>query len=83
MREATTTSKVDYFRLPRPLWRKRQKHLPQKRNKASRGGRPRAFDRAVINAIWYVHLEWMPVEGDGLQERCGSFGRRENGQQPH
>jgi len=51
MREATTTRKVDYFRLPRPLWRKLKKCLPKKRNKTSRGGRPSASDRAVINAI--------------------------------
>jgi len=54
MREATTQSKVDYFRLPRPLWRKLKKHLPKKRNKSKRGGRPRVFDKAVANAIWYV-----------------------------
>jgi hypothetical protein len=52
MREATTQSKVDYFRLPRPLWRKLKKHLPKKRNKSKRGGRPRVSDRAVANAIW-------------------------------
>ena len=48
----TTTRKVDYFRLPRPLWRKLKKCLPKKtKNKSSRrGGRPRASDRAVINA---------------------------------
>ena len=55
MREATTQSKVDYFRLPRPLWRKLKKHLPKKRNKSKkRGGRPRVSDRASANAIWYV-----------------------------
>jgi len=48
----TTTRKVDYFRLPRPLWRKLKKCLPKKRKKLGRGGRPRASDRAVINAIW-------------------------------
>ena len=54
MREATTARKVDYFRLPRPLWRKLKKHLPTKRNKSKRGGRPRVSDRAIANAIWYV-----------------------------
>jgi hypothetical protein len=39
MCKATTTRKVDYFRLPRPLWRKRKKHLPRKRKKSKRGGR--------------------------------------------
>src|SRR4029453_3442540 len=71
MREATTTSKVDYFRLPRPLWRKLKKCLPKKKTKRRRGGRPRASDRAVVNAIWYVlwtgcqwkalHRDWFGV----------------------
>jgi hypothetical protein len=51
MREATTPSSVDYFNLPRPLWRKLKKCLPSKRKrKGTKGGRPRASDRAVINA---------------------------------
>jgi len=80
MREATTQSKVDYFRLPRPLWRKRKKHLPKKRNKSKkRGGRPRVSDRAVANAIWYVlwsgcqwkaiHREWFGVSASVVHER--------------
>ena len=55
MKEATTTPSVDYFNLPRPLWRKLKKCLPKNKRKMSRkGGRPRASERAVINAIWYV-----------------------------
>jgi hypothetical protein len=55
MREATTTRGVNYFHLPRPLWRKLKKCLPKNNRKMStKGGRPRASDRAVINAIWYV-----------------------------
>ena len=54
MREATTTRKVHYFNLPRPLWRKLKKCLPKQTKITRRGGRPRASDRAVINAIWYV-----------------------------
>jgi hypothetical protein len=50
MSEATTTSNADYFRLPRPLWRKLKKCLPKKKTKSRRGGRPRASDRAVANA---------------------------------
>jgi len=80
MREATTQSKVDYFRLPRPLWRKLKKHLPKKRNKSKkRGGRPRVSDRAVANAIWYVlwsgcqwkaiHREWFGVSASVVHER--------------
>jgi putative transposase len=80
MREATTTTNVDYFRLPRPLWRKLKKHLPtKKRNKSRRGGRPRVSDRAVANAIWYVlwsgcqwkalHRDWFGVSSSVVHER--------------
>jgi putative transposase len=80
MREATTTRKVDYFRLPRPLWRKLKKCLPKKRNKSKkRGGRPRVSDRALANAIWYVlwtgcqwkaiHREWFGVSASVVHER--------------
>ena len=79
MREATTTSKVDYFRLPRPLWRKLKKHLPKKSNNSKRGGRPRVSDRAVANAIWYVlwtgcqwkavHRDWFGVSSSVVHER--------------
>src|SRR5215211_6233230 len=51
MRETTTTRKVDYFNLPRRLWRKLKKCLPKNKRKIStKGGRPRASDRAVMNA---------------------------------
>jgi hypothetical protein len=65
MREATTTRRVDYFNLLRPLWRKPKKCLPKKERKMStKGGRPRACDRAVINAqIGTCSLDRMPVEG--------------------
>ena len=70
MSKATTTSKVDYFRLPRPLWRKLKKHLPTKKRKSKRGGRPRASDRASANAIWYVlwsGCQWKAIFiGSGL-----------------
>lgn len=75
----TTTRKVDYFRLPRPLWRKVKKCLPKKRRKTRRGGRPRASDRAVVNGIWYVlwtgcqwkavHLDWFGVSSSVIHER--------------
>jgi len=78
MSKATTTRKVDYFRLPRPLWRKIKRYLPKK--KASRrGGRPRASDRAIANAIWYVlwtgcqwkaiHRDWFGVSSSVIHER--------------
>ena len=85
MSKATTTSKVDYFRLPRPLWRKLKKHLPKKRNKSKRGGRPRVPDRAVANAIWYVlwtgcqwkaiHRDWFGVSSSVVHERFHRWGR--------
>lgn len=84
MSKATTSRKVDYFRLPRPLWRKIKKHLPKK--KASRrGGRPRVPDRAVANAIWYVlwtgcqwkaiHRDWFGVSSSVVHERFQSWRR--------
>jgi putative transposase len=79
MREATTTRKVDYFRLPRPLWRKLKKYLPKPRKMARGGGRPRASDRAVADAIWYVlwtgcqwkalHRDWFGVCSSVVHER--------------
>ncbi len=52
MSKATTTRRLDYFHLPRPLWRKIKKRPPNKRKTTRRGGRPRASDRAVISGIW-------------------------------
>lgn len=79
MKEATTTSKVDYFRLPRPLWRKLKKYLPKRKTNPKRGGRPRASHRAVANAIWYVlwtgcqwkaiHKDWFGVCASVVHER--------------
>ncbi len=80
MNKATTQRKVDYFRLPRPLWRKLKKCLPNnKRAKSKRGGRPRASDRAVVDAIWYVlwtgcqwkaiHRNWFGVCSSVVHER--------------
>jgi len=80
MSKTTTTSKVNYFRLPRPLWRKLKKHLPKKKNSSSkRGGRPRVSDRALANAMWYVlwtgcqwkaiHREWFGVSSSVVHQR--------------
>jgi putative transposase len=84
MSKATTTRKVNYFRLPRLLWRKLKKYLPKKSNKSTRrGGRPRASDRAVIDAIWYVlwsgcqwkavHRDWFGVSSSVIHERFQSW----------
>src|SRR5215211_3205821 len=79
MREATTQPKMDYFRIPRPLWRKLKKYLPKRKKNNARGGRPRASDRAVANAIWYVlwtgcqwkalHRDWFGVCASVVHER--------------
>lgn len=79
MEKATTPPPVDYFRLPRPLWRKLKKYLPKKRRPSRRGGRPRASERAVANAIWYVlwtgcqwkavHRDWFGVSASVVHER--------------
>jgi hypothetical protein len=65
MKEATIAGRVDYFNLPRPLWRKLKKCLPKNNRKmTTKGGRPRASDRAVINAqIGTCSLDRMEVEG--------------------
>jgi putative transposase len=87
MSKATTTQKkVDYFQLPRPLWRKLKKSLPNNKKtstQASRGGRPRASDRVVINGIWYVlwtgcqwkavHRDWFGVSSSVIHERFQSW----------
>ncbi len=78
MNKAYASEKVDYFRAPRPLWRKIRKVLPKhKKNKL--GGRPRIPDRAVINGIWYVlwtgcqwkavHRDWFDASSSVLHER--------------
>jgi transposase len=41
---------VDYFVVPKPLWKGIKPLLP----KASKRGRPRVHDRWALNAIWYV-----------------------------
>jgi putative transposase len=90
VKEPNTTKKsVDYFCLPRPLWRKLKKCLPNRRRSKKkapkRGGRPRASDRAVINGIWYVlwtgcqwkavHRDWFGVSSSVIHERFQSWTR--------
>ena len=85
MREAATTRRVDYFNLPRPLWRKLKKCLPKNNRKMStKGGRPRASDRAVINAIWYVlwtGWKWKAIHRDwfGVSSRAWSMNASRGG----
>ena len=71
---------VDYFHVPRPLWRKIKKCLPKPKHKPKRrGGRPRCCDRAIVNAIWYVlwtgcqwkavHKNWFGVSASTVHAR--------------
>ena len=70
--------------MPRPLWRKLKKYLSKRRRRKSvKGGRPRASDRAVANAIWYVlwtgcqwkalHREWFGVSASVVHQRFQSW----------
>ena len=43
---------VDYFHVPRPLWRRLRRHIPKVDE--HRRGRKRADNHRVINGIWYV-----------------------------
>ncbi len=74
----TKPKNVDYFRVPRPLWRRIKRCLPKQSKKQGRG-RPRADNRAVVNGIWYVlwtgcqwkavHRNWFGVCSSVLHER--------------
>lgn len=75
---------VDYFRIPRPLWRCVRRRLPQPKPKL-KGGRPAADNRAVLNGIWYVlwtgcqwkaiHKDWFGVCSSTLHERFQTWQR--------
>ena len=80
MDKSSKPKNVDYFQMPRPLWRKVKKCLPkQKRKRRKRGVRPRCCERAVINAIWYVlwtgcqwkalHRDWFGVSSSVVHAR--------------
>lgn len=74
----TKPATTDYFKVPRPLWRKVKKQLP-KRKKSRGRGRPRVKDRAALNGIWYVlwtgcqwkavHKSWFGVSASVLHQR--------------
>lgn len=60
----TKPKTVDYFRVPRPLWRCVRQLLP-KHAPSPQGGRPRADDRAALNGIWYVlwtGCQWKAID---------------------
>lgn len=79
MSQATTKpATTDYFKVPRPLWRRVKKQLP-KRKKLRGRGRPWVKDRAALNGIWYVlwtgcqwkavHKSWFGVSASVLHQR--------------
>jgi len=55
---------VDYFRVPRPLWRRIRRLLPC-HEPSPKGGRPRSDDRAALNGIWYIlwtGCQWKAID---------------------
>jgi len=86
----TKPKNVNYFSVPRPLWRQIKKLFPKPPKKRGRG-RPPADTRAVLNGIWYVlwtgcqwkavHRDWFGVCSSVLHDRfqswqrCGLFDR--------
>jgi transposase len=76
---------VDYFQVPRPLWRQIKKVLPKTPKKRG-AGRPPADNRAVVNGIWYVlwtgcqwkavHKDWFGVCSSTLHERFQRWQRQ-------
>jgi putative transposase len=81
VRKQSTTKPlaVDYFKVPRRLWRIMKKHLPAEAQPSQAGGRPRIGNRAVLNGIWYllwtgaqwkaVKRDWFGVSSSVLHER--------------
>ncbi len=69
---------VDYFRVPRPLWRRLRRILPKEPERQG-PGRKRADNRRVINGIWYVlwtgcqwkavHRDWFGVCSTTIHDR--------------
>lgn len=57
---------VDYFQMPRRLWRCVRRLLP-KPKPHPKGGRPGADNRAALNGIWYIlwtGCQWKAVDKD-------------------
>ncbi len=75
---------VDYFHVPRPLWRCVRRLLPKAKARR-RGGRPAADNRAILNGIWYVlwtgcqwkavHRDWFGVCSSVLHQRFQAWQR--------
>lgn len=77
-KDITKPKNVDYFHVPRPLWRLIKKHLP-KGPRRTGPGRPSVDNRRVLDGIWYVlwtgcqwkavHRDWFGVSSSVLHER--------------
>ena len=80
----TKPKNIDYFRVPRSLWRRVRKLIPRV-NQDGRPGRKRADNRAVLNGIWYikwtgcqwkaVHKDWFGVCSSTLHDRFQEWQR--------
>jgi putative transposase len=78
MKNPSTSAAVDYFPVPRPVWRKVQRELPKERSEQGKG-RPRLAHRNVLNGSWYilwtgcqwkaVKREWFGVSASVLHHR--------------
>jgi putative transposase len=76
---------VDYFQVPRALWRRLRRVLP-KEPKRKGPGRKRANNRKVINGIWYVlwtgcqwkavHRAWFGVCSTTIHDRFQEWQQR-------
>ena len=82
----TKPNNVNFFQVPRQLWRRVKKHLPKPPKK--RGpGRPQISNRAALNGIWYVlwtgcqwkavHKDWFGVSSSVIHDRFQTW--REQG----
>lgn len=73
---------VEYFQVPKPLWKRIKKLFPKSPKKRGRG-RPPADNRAALNGIWYVlwtgcqwkavHKGWFGVSSSVLHERLQTW----------
>lgn len=85
MSKSSKTKGIDYFHLPRPLWRELKKCLPERR-RGRQGGRPACPDRAVMNALWYVlwtgcqwkalHRSWFGISASAVHARFQRWQQR-------
>src|SRR5215218_2156829 len=83
MREATTARRVDYFNLPRPLWRKLKKCLPGRRQRWRRMG---IFEKLMKRMAEYyakehggVDWKWQAMDS---KHSAASLGGQKTGKNP-